>query len=51
MLMVIVGSIYLRFYVQVGVSTFLPSLTPTQYIFTESDSDSSIFKFPTLTPS
>jgi hypothetical protein len=35
--MVIVGSIYLRFYIKVGVSTFLPTLTPPKI---PSDSDS-----------
>jgi hypothetical protein len=39
--MVIVASIYLRFYidVRVGVSTFLPTPTPSK-ILSDSDSDS-----------
>jgi hypothetical protein len=30
--MVIVASVYLRFYIEVGVSTFLRTLTPTKFL-------------------
>jgi hypothetical protein len=43
--MFIVGSVYLRFYIEVGVGTYLP--TPTRNILTDSDSVGTFLPTPT----